>query len=272
MPNQKTPPKKNGVTAHRGDSTDFPENTLPAFRRAIQLGVDWIELDIHLTRDRQLVVIHDPDTGRVGGKKLIVAQSTWKDLQQADAAAQFRNANNRTLHDCPPERIPLLSEVLSLALEQNQTRVSIQPKSDCVAEILSLIDRMKAARHVGFNDGDPLKMQAVKKWNSSVPVFWDRCRSDLSADISFARQNGFETIMLHIDDVTEQSIHAIQEAKLEAGAWTVNAPGALQRLLKWGIDRIYTDNPALLLDLCSSRHTGIAGKEKADEEKPQFKP
>src|SRR5690554_4353846 len=62
-----------GVTAHRGNSWDYPENTLPAFENAIALGVDWAELDVHHTKDGKLVVIHDKATGRVGDKDLEVA-------------------------------------------------------------------------------------------------------------------------------------------------------------------------------------------------------
>ncbi|RYG75547.1 glycerophosphodiester phosphodiesterase, partial [bacterium] len=56
---------RNGVTAHRGASHAFPENTMRAFRGAIELGVDWVELDVFLTKDGQVVVSHDPTTGRV---------------------------------------------------------------------------------------------------------------------------------------------------------------------------------------------------------------
>ena len=56
----------NGVTAHRGDSGDYPENTLRAFRSALQVGVDWMECDIYKTSDGKIVVVHDRDTERVG--------------------------------------------------------------------------------------------------------------------------------------------------------------------------------------------------------------
>lgn len=56
----------NGVTAHRGNSGEFPESTLPAIRSALEIGADWVEVDLFRTRDGQLVVLHDQTTGRVG--------------------------------------------------------------------------------------------------------------------------------------------------------------------------------------------------------------
>src|SRR5690606_3953569 len=89
-------PSIKGVTAHRGNSWDFPENTIPAFESAIKLGVDWAELDIHRTRDGKLVVIHDKSTGRVGDKNLEVARSTYEELLSVDVATEFRTAKGRT--------------------------------------------------------------------------------------------------------------------------------------------------------------------------------
>ena len=61
----------NGVTAHRGNAAEYPENTLPAFESALALGVDWIELDIYRTKDGALAVIHDADTARVGDRTVL---------------------------------------------------------------------------------------------------------------------------------------------------------------------------------------------------------
>lgn len=86
----------NGVTAHRGNSGEFPENTMPAFESGIEVGADWIELDILRTRDGQLVVIHDETTSRVGDKMLIVSESTYDELVTVDVASGFRRRTGQT--------------------------------------------------------------------------------------------------------------------------------------------------------------------------------
>ncbi len=91
----------NGVTAHRGNSGDFPENTLPAFKSGIEVGADWIELDILRTKDGKLVVIHDKSTERVGDKNLSVPDSTYKELLAVDVATDFRRRSGKTVEECP---------------------------------------------------------------------------------------------------------------------------------------------------------------------------
>lgn len=237
----------NGVTAHRGNSGEYPENTLSAFRSAIELGADWIELDIFLSRDGQLVVIHDKTTARVGDKDLNVMHSSYADLLRVDVATDFRRRTGQTIEQCPAARIPLLKDVLLLVKQQSQTRVSIQPKMDCVGEAIGLVKSLQAEAWVGFNDGNLAYMKEVKRLAPLIPVFWDRGgQADIRTDVSIARQNGFEAIVLHHSGVTEENVQWIRNAGLEAGAWTVNEPALMNQLRSQGIQRLYTDDPRLL--------------------------
>ena len=87
----------NGITAHRGNSGDYPENTIPAFKSALCLGVDWIELDIFKTQDGQIVVTHDTSTSRVSNTDLLVSENTYEALKSVDVAYDFRILKNLTL-------------------------------------------------------------------------------------------------------------------------------------------------------------------------------
>lgn len=243
----------NGVTAHRGNSAEFPENTISAFRSGIEVGADWIELDLFRTKDGKLVVTHDRSTQRVGDRNLAIAESTYSQLLQVDVAADFRRRTGMTVKDCPPQRIPLLKDVLQLIMQQERTRVSIQPKMDCVAEAVDLVQSMKAARWVGFNDGNLDYMTKVKRLAPDIPVFWDRGQTtDIRDDIAIAKQHGFEALVLHQAGVTPEKVQVIHAAGLAVGAWTVNDRDTMKRLLEMGIDRIYTDHPKLLLSLKSN--------------------
>lgn len=240
----------NRITAHRGNSAEFPENTMSAFRSALQVGVDWIELDIFKTSDGEIVVTHDATTGRVAGKNLVIADSTYEELKKLDVATDFRNRHKLTLKTCPPETMPTLFEVLQLVMSQEKTRVSIQPKSNCVADAISLIQSLEADKWVGFNDGNLEYMKQVKELAPHLIVFWDRGpNTNLSEEIKIANQFGFEALVLRHDGVTPEKVLQIQNADLEAGAWTANSDADLQRLLLAGVDRIYTDRPAAALKL-----------------------
>ncbi len=237
----------NGVTAHRGNPEEFPENTLLSFKSGIELGADWIELDIWKTADGQLVICHDETTGSTADKDLIIPKSTYSELCNLDMACQFRNAKGLTLEKCPKATIPLLSQVIDLVCSQTKTRMSIQPKDNCVVEAIEMIKKKQAELWVGFNDIDLEKMKQVKKLAPSIPVFWDRYKENIDEDILTAKRYGFETIVLYEADVAMGKIKKVHEAGLKIGAWTVDDSKIMRQFNSMGIDRIYTDRPRELL-------------------------
>jgi glycerophosphoryl diester phosphodiesterase len=252
----------NGVTAHRGDSAEFPENTIPAFQDAIAAGADWIECDIYRTRDGKLAIIHDPTTARVGDRSLDVAKSSYEELLAVDVATGFRRLQGKTLAGCPPHRIPLLEDVLRLVMSQRRTRVSIQPKTPCVAEALHVVRRLQVEPWVGFNDGKLSYMSEVKRLAPGIPVFWDLVTLAGQRDIQTARERGFEAIVLKTNGATPENIRLIQGAGISAGVWTSNREADWERFLGLGIDRIYTDRPRDLLAFKAAREfraTGFQG-------------
>ena len=143
--------------------------------------------------------------------------------------------------------MPLVEDVLRLVMTQGQTRASIQPKTNCVSEVVALVRQLGAEAWVGFNDGNVNYMAEVKRLAPTIPVFWDRGESDIAADIRIAKQHGFETLVLNERAVTPQKIALLKQTGLGVGVWTVNDPLAWERFLAMGVDRIYTDHPQRLL-------------------------
>ncbi len=252
----------NGVTAHRGNSGEFVENTIPAFVSGIELGVDWLELDIFRTKDGMLVVVHDKTTARVGDKELDVLEATFAELLSVDVATDFRRRTGKTLEECPRASIPLLEDVLQLVIKQDKTRVSLQPKMDCVADTIELVKRLGAERWVGFNDGNLQFMAEAKRLAPAVTIFWDRGPdTDIDADIQIATEHGFDSLVINHRGITAEKIQKIKAAGLEMGAWTVNDPAQMTNLLQMGVERIYTDEPRTLLKLKSANAQGRVDKE-----------
>jgi glycerophosphoryl diester phosphodiesterase len=239
----------NGVTAHRGNTGVDPENTLRAFRSALEVGVDWMECDIFMTSDGRIVVIHDSNTERVGDRNLVVADSTYDQLQQVDVAFQFRRRAGKSLSECPEATAPLLEEVIRLTMTQRRTRLSIQPKMDIVDEAIELIREMKAESWVGFNEGSFDRVRRVKELAPEILVFYDTDGNDTELHVDRAIKHGFEGLVMRHDNITVDDIEIIHAAGLEAGAWTVNQEEEMKRLKGMGVDRIYTDRPGLLLSL-----------------------
>lgn len=241
------PTPHNGITAHRGNSADFPESTLPAFADGIACGADWLELDVHQSLDGQLVVCHDETTGRTGDADLRIAATPLAPLRRVDMAAACRRAHPG--RDVPPAAMPLLSEVLELVLRERRARVSIQPKSDCVAAVAALVRALSVQAWVGFNDGSLAKMRAARELLPEAAIFYDTGPGGppVAETVSTARRYGFDALVMHHSGMTPDAAHAITAAGLEPGVWTVNDTTAARRFLAMGVRRFYTDCPRVLL-------------------------
>ncbi|NOW96591.1 glycerophosphodiester phosphodiesterase family protein [Mucilaginibacter sp. SG564] len=239
-----------GVTAHRGNSVEFPENTLPSFQGGIDAGADWVELDIRTTKDGQIVISHDADTKRTTGVELLIPNATYQELERLDVAASFRKAKGLTLSQCPVQRMPLLKDALLLFMKQNRTHVSMHLKVDCVTEAIAIIKEAHAEQIVGFNDSGLDYVSKAKKLAPAIPIFWDRLpTTNIDEDIKVAKERGFETIVMHYSGVTQENVDKIKAANLKTGAWTVDDRPTFEKMLKLGIERIYTDDPKLLITI-----------------------
>ncbi len=239
-----------GVTAHRGDSGAYVENTMPAFRSALATDADWLECDIFLTADNQIMVTHDLSTTRLTGEAGNINELTYQQILRLDTAVDFRKRNNQTLEQLPPHRMPLLRDVIELVMQQNRVRLSIQPKDGSTAAAIALIREMGAEAWIGFNDGNLQKMSLVKELAPEIPVFWDRPNTDsVPDDISIALEQGFESLVYNQGSITQQAIDQTHAADLEFGVWTVNDPDLMEQFIAMGVDRLYTDFPAKALRL-----------------------
>lgn len=239
---------ENGVTAHRGNSSEYPENTLAAFESAILLGADWIELDVLRTKDGYIVINHDLSTKNVSGVDLNIGDSTLEELRKLDMATGFRKSNRLTETTCPPRSILLLEDAIRLILKYKKAKVSIQPKNKCVDESIEIIRKLDAVSWVGFNDGNLQYMMRVKELEPAIPVFWDRVNFNPN-DIETAKKYGFETLVIHLEQLTAEQVKLVKTSGLKIGVWTVNNPALMKKFLQWGVDRIYTDLPRLLIAL-----------------------
>ena len=108
------------VTAHRGASRFFPENTMAAFQGALEAGADWIELDVHESKDGQIFVMHDKSFKRTTGVNALAWTLTYDEIAELDAGSFFSK-------NFEGERIPLLSEAIEFAIE-NDIRLNIEIK------------------------------------------------------------------------------------------------------------------------------------------------
>ena len=228
------------VIAHRGASGTRPENTLVAFRRAAELGAHMIELDVQLTRDHEVVVMHDWTLDRTTDGTGAVGAITVADLRGLDAGAWF-DAGFRG------ERVPTLAEVLAaVALPVN---VELKPVGDdgLVERALAVVDAAGAAARVVFSSFDPSSLVRLRgrAFGARIGVLWED--APIEDALRLAERVGARTLHVRKDAITEAVVVAARAAGLGVLGWTVNDPRDCDRLDAAGVDGVFTDFPERFL-------------------------
>jgi len=256
--------------AHRGGAALWPENSLLAFRNAIALGCDLLELDVHRTADGELAVIHDPTLDRTSDGTGAVASVTAAELRRA----RLRGPDG-TLTD---ERVRLLDDVLALAAPSrvellvevkgpmpglgvhwdrgaDGTAVSVPgPRYEGIEEtVLAKLARAgleARATVMAFNPAVLERVHALAPRQRTallVEVYHvEQAGFSPEAAIGWAVKAGATDAGLHHALVNEAVVKTARAAGLRLGAWTVNAEEAMRRLAALGVDVIISDRPDLL--------------------------
>jgi glycerophosphoryl diester phosphodiesterase len=234
--------------AHRGASREAPENTIPAFDLAWKQGADGIEGDYRLTKDGEIVCLHDATTKRTTGRDIDVAGATLAELRQLDAGS-WKGSQWKGV------RIPTIDEVL--ATVPNGKRVFIEIK--CGPEILPVLKREVAASGlqpeqvvmIGF-DAEILaeaKRQLPEMKSLWLTVFGTNkytrrvfpAASDILATLERIGADGVDCESHAVID--QQFVQALHAAHKEVHVWTVDRPDTAKRFFQLGVDSV-TSNRA----------------------------
>jgi glycerophosphoryl diester phosphodiesterase len=220
------------IIAHRGASTEKPENTLAAFRRALALGVDGIELDVQVTRDGVPVVFHDDALRRLTGATGTVAGKTWREL----SALRVRGT----------EPIPRLVDVLRLT--RGRAMVQIEIKAGPVAPIMRAIKTARAAESVILASFDGGLLRPARRLAPAISRML--ISEGKGAPAGLVRQLaacGAMGLSVHHRAVRSVAwVRDFQRRGYAVWCWTVNDARRARRLAGWGINALLGDDPALL--------------------------
>jgi len=234
--------------AHRGASGRFPENTLKAFGAAIDAGAQMCELDVQLSRDGALVVIHDDTVDRTTDGRGAVRAMTLDELKRLDAGARYGN-------EFKGERIPTLNEVL--ALTEGRCGLNIELKSAGVErKVCDLIveHRALATAMVSGFDWDALAIVHHLEPRVRVGLLASQWPARL---VGAAFEMRADAINPRSDIVTEDLCIAAHQRNLSVYTWTVDEPDEMRRLIAFGVDGIMTNYPERLRELTS--YYGLQG-------------
>jgi glycerophosphoryl diester phosphodiesterase len=260
-----------GVSGHRGASAELPENTLAAFRRALELGADGVELDVALTADGVAVVLHDSTVDRTTDGTGAVADLTLDLVRALDAGGG--------------ERVPTLDEVLALAAGRAEVNIEIKAADaapavaavvarhpdltwfassgqwEALTELQQLVpgarvypltlgvatpDHLRALGRAAGYDEERMEAEIARFSHLGRP---------LHEALEFAMRIGAAGVSTWAEGLGPDDVDAIHAAGLSAWVWTINDPDRAEELMRMGVDAICTDHPAALL----ARRAAIAG-------------
>jgi len=251
------------VIAHQGGDGLRPSNTLPAFQHAVDLGVDVLELDVHLTRDGELVVMHDATVDRTTDGTGALADMTLAQVKALDAAYHWPYEGDERPYRDRGIRVPTLAEVMSRHPEL-RFNVEIKPDSlDAAGAVCSELRRLDMTDRVLVASFHPQTMDAFRDACPAVPTsgyesearwFYLQYRLGLArfAKISApalqlpTRAGGF-------DLADPGFVAAVRDRRLHLDFWTINDPALMRTLVERGAGGIITDRPDLLLEVLGRR-------------------
>lgn len=238
------------IFAHRGASTHAPENTLAAFELALAQNTDAIELDVKLSADGQVVVIHDPTVDRTTGSHGRVKDLSLAQLKSLDAGSFFSEKFRG-------EKIPTLEEVFEAV--GNRTLINVEltnyttPRDQLVEKVCKLVKKLRLQDHVIFSSFFVSNLTKAGAYLPEIPRGLLAFGGPLGA---WARSFGFafgkyQALHPFLKDVTPQQVQRVHRLGRRLHVWTVNAAEDMRRLFHWGVDGIFTDDPQLALQVRS---------------------
>ncbi len=245
--------------AHRGFSGRYPENTLLAIRKAVELGVDYVEIDIWISIDHQIFVIHDNKLSRTTNGKGLITRKTSEQIKK------FRIKNGG-------HKIPLLEEVFPLL--KKGAKLNIEIKNVFAAKsVADLIKKHNMQNKVMVSSGSTLALQIIRNEIPSIKtayIFFVSPNPKIDyfitslAKLSFklthlyvimlAKSAKVDYVHLSYQFSTRKFIRKLHNKGFKVGVWTVNTKPLMKKLIKNGTDSIITNRSDILKKIISERN------------------
>jgi glycerophosphoryl diester phosphodiesterase len=233
------------IAAHRGGAGLWPENSLLAFRNALASDVDFLETDVHLTADGEVVILHDPTLDRTTTASGPVAGRRWTDL----SSVRLR-ATDGTPTD---ERLPALADLLHLLassrarlLLEIKVGVSRRPYPGIEEKVIALVRARGLGARVLIMAFEADTLRRVRTLDATVPavLLMSRARIEregVAVAAQEARDVGASHLAIDHRAIDRAAVDAARAANLTLAAWTVNAERDMRRMIVLGVDILITD-------------------------------
>lgn len=241
------------VVAHRGASAAYPENTLASFQGAVEARADMVELDVRLTADHVAVILHDPDVASTTDGVGFVHTLTLAELKRLNASGG----------QGPPAEIPTLREALDLLSGRVGIDIEIKnlpgepsfdsPREAVAEEVVALLHDSRFQGAVLVSSFNWLSIERVQDLDPAIPTgFLTTAAIDPWASLVYAKSRGHLYVLPQAPALYEAGASFVEDAHregIQVGTWTVDDPGAIERLFTMGVDAVATNDPAVAVPI-----------------------
>lgn len=238
---------KTQITAHRGYSAVAPENTLSAFEEAVKIGADYIELDVQLTADGQLVVFHDKTIDRTTDGKGEVSKMTYDELQKFSAGKWF--SNDGKFDD---QKISLLSDVLKDVGNNILLNIEIKNHGDVkktAEKTVEVIEEYGIERSCYITSFSYTALKAVKKINPKIKT---GLIANVATSTSFSQLEYIDAVSLNYIFINSSIVNMAHQNGKRVFVWTVDRKSDIQHMVAMGVDNIITNRPDRASEIITS--------------------
>lgn len=223
------------LIAHRGASKEAPENTLKAFEKAIELGADYIEFDVHMTKDKEIVIIHDENTYRTTGHKGLIKNMNLKEIKKLQCEEG--------------EKIPTLEELIDLA----KGKIGLQCEIKAEGMASALVDMFRNSSFIENTIISSFNHKELKEVHKIEPdlriASLEPTGTDWTKEWTYQKQavenaKNLECYAIHplYRLINERLITFAHENNIRVHPWTVDSRIAIKKLIEWGVDGIITND------------------------------
>lgn len=243
------------IIAHRGASGYYPENTLLAFKKALEIGVDGIELDVHKSKDGELIVIHDEDVQRTFSGKGQVLDKTLKELKEY----KCRNFEFKNNIECT---IPTLREVIELIKDEN-ILINIEAKTDVIHydlenDIINLVEEYDLKDKILISSFNHKSISKLKNIDNSIDygaLYYSK--EDYNPEeniVDHGKKIGLYSINVSNSLVNKEIVEQAHRENMKVLVYTVNSPIEMKKMIEYNVDGVFTDYPELMKEILEERN------------------
>ena len=239
------------VTAHRGFSAVAPENTLYAFESAVETGSDYIELDVQLTADEQIVVFHDEKIDRTTDGKGELKNYTYDELQKFSAGSWFKKDG-----EFDDAKIVLLSDVIEDVGDDIMFNIEIKNHGDVkktaekTVEVIEEYDIEKSCYITSFSY---TALKEIKKLNPKIKT---GLIANIASSTSFSQLRYIDAVSLNYIFINQSIVNMAHQNGKRVFVWTVDRPSDIHHMIAMGVDNIITNRPDKAAEIIDSDSLG----------------